>query len=806
MKKAGLFILHDGPFLRECEWLKRRLAQAVPGLPVPGAVAAEALPQLLEALAAQIKQCDLFVVAAEPSRYYSAKAQLLEALGLPVRVSPELAALQKKVPEDTMFPSGAVVFVSPDARYNGFAMRCGRQHMLVLPLRLDLLEAMEAKLALYLSRAAGSRVIPMPQAAHSVDNALARMDMNYTYAPISPESIVPMRKNSWECGQQANRQVKELLRRLEDRDIACDLLLPPAWAGVSDFVCACAAGGVLNPVFLQEKQIRGNDASALIKRRMRAAGCGFCGMLTTPAPDGSHAVVALAGPGEYARMRRMDLHGKDDAAVLTVELLTLLSEYRDAAQVRAWRGRVTRAAAAGMAALVAVAGLLVGAQQMGATQAQIVSWEQLLAGDAVRLDSALLDNAMLVESSEATVLSALLGETPEEEAPAAEETLAAEEEIATEEATIPEEIPVPEENPVTEDIDETPPLVKEASLGISTSTNAFSRILQTIIDWLLGLFRSIPGKLLPPATTKPAATTTVKGTTAPGTTAPTAGTTVKPAAKGTFCLAVSGYGHGVGMSQEGAKALAAQGWDYERILKHYYNAAGIAISNDGSGRPSRVTHGGVSYDLNEYIARVAYAEIGRYGLVADEAIKAQMICAYTIAKCRSFKTTDNDQKLLPAADWNSTYAKQFHTQMLSLAGAVAGRYVSYNGKAAETLYFASCAGYTASAQYAWGGTTPAAYLTGGRTSPETISRTYPTFTSDQIKSLVNTYNSKYPGKAITLGSDASQWIKVLRTDAYGYVEQIQIGNRTFTGGDARMQFFGSSSVRSHNFTVVFQAG
>ncbi|MCL2299782.1 MAG: hypothetical protein FWC27_06510, partial [Firmicutes bacterium] len=70
MKRAGLFILHDGPFLRECEWLKRRVTEAVPGLPLPGAVAMDALPQLLEALAAQIKQCDLFVVAAEPRQYY----------------------------------------------------------------------------------------------------------------------------------------------------------------------------------------------------------------------------------------------------------------------------------------------------------------------------------------------------------------------------------------------------------------------------------------------------------------------------------------------------------------------------------------------------------------------------------------------------------------------------------------------------------------------------------------------------------------------------------------------------------------
>lgn len=32
-----------------------------------------------------------------------------------------------------------------------------------------------------------------------------------------------------------------------------------------------------------------------------------------------------------------------------------------------------------------------------------------------------------------------------------------------------------------------------------------------------------------------------------------------------------GYGHGVGMSQNGANAYAKKGWNYEKILKHYYS-------------------------------------------------------------------------------------------------------------------------------------------------------------------------------------------------------------------------------------------
>jgi stage II sporulation protein D len=38
-----------------------------------------------------------------------------------------------------------------------------------------------------------------------------------------------------------------------------------------------------------------------------------------------------------------------------------------------------------------------------------------------------------------------------------------------------------------------------------------------------------------------------------------------------------GFGHGVGMSQYGANAMAKDGADYEDIIKHYYT--GVEIKN-----------------------------------------------------------------------------------------------------------------------------------------------------------------------------------------------------------------------------------
>lgn len=42
-------------------------------------------------------------------------------------------------------------------------------------------------------------------------------------------------------------------------------------------------------------------------------------------------------------------------------------------------------------------------------------------------------------------------------------------------------------------------------------------------------------------------------------------------------FSVKGYGHGVGMSQTGADALAKQGSNYEEIIKHFY--VGVEVSN-----------------------------------------------------------------------------------------------------------------------------------------------------------------------------------------------------------------------------------
>src|SRR5262249_60726986 len=51
-----------------------------------------------------------------------------------------------------------------------------------------------------------------------------------------------------------------------------------------------------------------------------------------------------------------------------------------------------------------------------------------------------------------------------------------------------------------------------------------------------------------------------------------------------FLIKGAGWGSGVGMSQWGAEGYAAHGWDYRRILAHYYPHTTIAAGADPSVR------------------------------------------------------------------------------------------------------------------------------------------------------------------------------------------------------------------------------
>ena len=306
---------------------------------------------------------------------------------------------------------------------------------------------------------------------------------------------------------------------------------------------------------------------------------------------------------------------------------------------------------------------------------------------------------------------------------------------------------------------------------------------------------------------------TVPGSIAEGSTVLTTVITTKPTQKptetttrhsssktGTFVFTVYGYGHGVGMSQNGASEYARRGWDYKRILLHYYNNPGISLVKD-SNLPSRVTYNGKSYSLAEYLGKTAYAEVGPSAPL--ESIKSQMVAIYTYAKRQNFKMTTS----------NHAFRESYAGTSSSIENAIKatlGEYLAYYGSPAFTPYFSTAAGKTPSSANVWGGSQSSyPYLAGGRTSPEgNVKRTL-TISSEELRKKVEAYNAKVDSsKRITLQSNPAQWIKILEHDSArgsscGYISSMRIGNQTMRGNAFRLNIMGAAVLRSHCFTFTY---
>ena len=294
---------------------------------------------------------------------------------------------------------------------------------------------------------------------------------------------------------------------------------------------------------------------------------------------------------------------------------------------------------------------------------------------------------------------------------------------------------------------------------------------------------------------------TTEKTTVKPTQKPTETTTRHSSSKtGTFLFTVYGYGHGVGMSQNGASEYARRGWTYKQILLHYYNNPGISLVKD-SNLPSTVTYNGKSYSLAEYLGKTAYAEVGPSAPL--ESIKSQMVAIYTYAKRQNFKMTTS----------NHAFRESYAGTSSSIENAIKatlGEYLAYYGSPAFTPYFSTAAGKTASSANVWGGSQNSyPYLAGGRTSPEGDVKRTLTISSEDLRKKVEAYNAKVDSsKRITLQSDPAQWIKILEHDSArgsscGYISSMRIGNQTMRGNAFRLNIMGAAVLRSHCFTFTY---
>jgi SpoIID/LytB domain protein len=177
----------------------------------------------------------------------------------------------------------------------------------------------------------------------------------------------------------------------------------------------------------------------------------------------------------------------------------------------------------------------------------------------------------------------------------------------------------------------------------------------------------------------------------------------------TLQITGAGFGHGVGMSQEGALGYAQHGYGYAAILAHYYT--GTALGSVSASTTVRMLIDGKvrKLPLETYVEGVVGAEMpGSWPLAA---LEAQAVAS------RTYAITDHagGARFDVYADTRSQLylgRKAQTAQTEAAVAATAGQVVTYAGQPAITYFFASSGGMTESVQNGFPGAAPEPWLRG----------------------------------------------------------------------------------------------
>ncbi len=183
----------------------------------------------------------------------------------------------------------------------------------------------------------------------------------------------------------------------------------------------------------------------------------------------------------------------------------------------------------------------------------------------------------------------------------------------------------------------------------------------------------------------------------------------RAAATPTLVVQGAGYGHGVGMSQEGALGYAQHGYGYASILAHYYT--GTALGSVPVNTTVRILLNGKVHKLplETYVQGVVGAEMPASWPLA--ALEAQAVAS------RTYAITDHagGSRFDVYADTRSQLflgRKAQTAQTDAAVAATAGQVVTYAGQPAITYFFASSGGATESVQNGFPGAAPEPWLQG----------------------------------------------------------------------------------------------
>ncbi|MDO5560959.1 MAG: SpoIID/LytB domain-containing protein [Oscillospiraceae bacterium] len=248
----------------------------------------------------------------------------------------------------------------------------------------------------------------------------------------------------------------------------------------------------------------------------------------------------------------------------------------------------------------------------------------------------------------------------------------------------------------------------------------------------------------------------------------------------TFYFVSYGYGHGVGLSQNGANLYATYAdYDYVQILQHYY--PGTTVMYTPGAESEVISVRGYSGSVLDIVSMVCNAEVGSSFDV--EAIKAQAVAAYTYIKYCGGSTSGMAIKEHP------------DQKVIDAVRAVIGQAVYYNGSFALTQFYASSGGSTASCKDVFYEDIP--YLRSVSSEFDAAYDShYGEVTAISIDSLRNKLQNAY---GITLSSDCSSWIQLIEGDG-GYIADVNIDGQKTVDGYA---FARSIGLKSGKFTVMY---
>lgn len=297
------------------------------------------------------------------------------------------------------------------------------------------------------------------------------------------------------------------------------------------------------------------------------------------------------------------------------------------------------------------------------------------------------------------------------------------------------------------------------------------------------------------ATTEPEAITTTSASKTDATEEETETTTVTTieepaittkheivAEPGSVVFYTSGYGHGVGMSQNGANFYAKyDGWTYDQILQFYY--PGTKLVQTGTPETETMTIRGKTDTVVSILSQIVNNEMG--STFSTEAMKAQAIAAYTFYQYNGggagmICKPDPSQKIVDAVR------------------SVLGIMVYYNNKPALTMFSASSADYTASCKDIFFIDLPYLRSRPVRHDASSDPNYYSTkvFTVGQLKTKLET------AFKVKLSGSPYDWMKLELGDG-GYVAYATIGGKVrVKGNDLRVAL----GLKSPKFEFVYEDG